>query len=93
EDLWFTKDYQGQKLSDQGDFEEAAERFEDPLRKGVAYYKAGNYEAAIQEFKNDTSAYGAYNLGLAYYKNGDYYAAQDAFEEAEEMDPTMDQAT
>ncbi len=93
EDLWFTRDYQGQKLSDQGDYEAAAERFEDPLRKGVAYYKAGDYEAAIQEFQADTSAYGAYNLGLAYYQNGDYAAAQSAFQEAEELDPDMDQAT
>ncbi|WPR75251.1 VWA domain-containing protein [Algoriphagus sp. NG3] len=92
-DLWFTKDYQGQQLSDKGDYAAAAEEFEDPLRRGVAYYKAGNYEAAIEEFKNDTSAYGAYNLGLAYYQNGDYSAAQGAFQEAEEMDPSMDQAT
>ncbi|WBL43054.1 VWA domain-containing protein [Algoriphagus halophytocola] len=92
EDLWYTKDYQGQKLSDAGDFKAAAERYEDPLRKGVAYYKAGDYEAAIQEFQNDTSAYGAYNLGLAYYKNGDFAAAQGAFQEATELDPTMDQA-
>lgn len=92
EDLWYTKDYQGQKLSDQGDYKAAAERYEDPLRKGVAYYKAGDYEAAIQEFEADTSAYGAYNLGLAYYQNGDFAAAQGAFKEAVEMDPTMDQA-
>ncbi|SFU02270.1 Ca-activated chloride channel family protein [Algoriphagus locisalis] len=93
EDLWYTKDYQGQRLSDQGDFAAAAEEFEDPLRKGVAYFKAGDYEAAIQEFQADTSAYGAYNLGLAYYQNGDYDAAQGAFAEAEELDPSMDQAS
>tara|TARA_R110002020_G_scaffold184517_1_gene381587 strand:- start:25622 stop:27337 length:1716 start_codon:yes stop_codon:yes gene_type:complete len=92
EDLWYTKDYQGQKLSDQGDYAAAAERFEDPLRKGVAYFKAGNYEAAIQEFQSDTSAYGAYNLGLAYYENGDYDAAQVAFQDAVELDPNLEQA-
>ncbi|MBN3581489.1 VWA domain-containing protein [Algoriphagus aestuarii] len=92
-DLWYTKDYQAQLLSDKGDFAAAAEEFEDPLRKGVAYFKAGNYEAAIQQFKNDTSAYGAYNLGLAYYQNGDFAAAEGAFATAEELDPSMDQAS
>ncbi|MEP0712499.1 MAG: VWA domain-containing protein, partial [Algoriphagus sp.] len=93
QDLCYTKDYQAQMLADKGDYTAAAEEFEDPLRKGVAYYKAGNYEAAIQQFKSDTSAYGAYNLGLAYYQNGDYDAARGAFEAAEELDPSMDQAS
>ncbi|WP_296705723.1 VWA domain-containing protein [Algoriphagus sp.] len=92
EDLWYTKDFQGQKLLNVGDYRAAAERFEDPLRKGVAYFKAGDYEAAIQEFQNDSSAYGAYNLGLAYYQNGNFVAAKGAFQEAVELDPTMDQA-
>lgn len=92
EDYWFTRDYQGQRLSDQGEYEEAAERYEDPLRKGVAFYKAEDYEAAVNAFSQDTTALGAYNLGLAYYKNGDYAAAEMAFGQAVEMDPQLEQA-
>jgi Ca-activated chloride channel family protein len=92
QDLWYTKDYQAQQLYDRGEYEQAAELYEDPLHKGVAYYKAGNYEQAIQEFERDTTAMGAYNLGLAYFKNGDYAAAQFAFGLAAEIDPDMDKA-
>ncbi len=91
-DLWVTKDYQAQKLEDQGDYQGAGELYEDPMRKGVAYYKAGNYEAAIDAFSSDTTAEAAYNLGLAFYKNGDLAAAQLAFGEAVEKNPGMGDA-
>ena len=64
-DLWFTKDFQAQKAFNNGDFEQAAGLFTDPLRKGISFYKAGNYKEAIQYFSQDTTAMGAYNLGLA----------------------------
>lgn len=86
-DLWYTRDYQGQKQSDAGHFEEAAQLYEDPLRQGVAYFKEGNFDEAIKAFSTDTTAMGAYNLGLAYAKNGDLAAAQLAFGEAIKLDP------
>ncbi len=92
EDYWFTRDYQGQRLSQKGDFEAAAERYEDPMRRGVAYFKAGDFEEAIQAFSQDTSANGAYNLGLAYFENGNYAAAAMAFGQAAEMDPGLSEA-
>ncbi len=92
EDLWFTRDYQGQRLSDKGDYAAAADAYQDPLRKGVAYFKAADYDDAILEFSKDTSSLGAYNLGLAYYKNGDYASAMLAFGQAAEMDPNMQAA-
>ncbi|MEH6704374.1 MAG: VWA domain-containing protein [Galbibacter orientalis] len=91
-DLWYTKDYQGQRLSNKGDFKEAADVYKDPLRKGVAYFKAGDYEAAINSFSKDTTAMGAYNLGLSYFKNGDYAAAELAFNIAVEKDPSLEAA-
>lgn len=86
-DLWYTKDYQAQKMADNGAFNEAAETYTTPLRKGIAYYKDGNYEQAIQAFQQDTTAMGVYNLGISYYKNGDYAAAELAFGKALELDP------
>lgn len=90
--LWYTKDYQAQKLEDKGNNKEAAETYTTPLRKGVAYYKDGNYKEAILAFQQDTTAIGAYNLGISYYKNGDYAAAALAFGEAVEMDPENEEA-
>ncbi len=92
EDLWYTKDYQGQRLSNKNDFAEAAEHYQNPMRKGVAFFKAGKYEDAIREFKTDTSAMGSYNLGLAYFENGDTLAAKMAFDQAVEKDPGFDHA-
>lgn len=91
-DLWYTKDYQAQRLYDQGKYEEAAELFTDPLYKGVAYFKSGNFEEAISYFSKDTTAQGAYNLGLAYLKNGDIAEAELAFGIAVEKDPEMVEA-
>lgn len=91
-DLWFTRDYQAQKLSNEGDFEAAAKLYTDPMRKGVAYFKAGNFEDAIKSFNQDTTAMGTYNLGLAYLQNGDTLSAKMAFGIAVEKDPTMEQA-
>ena len=88
-DLWYTKDYQAQIAYNNGNFEKAASLFTDPLHKGVALYKAGDFEDAIKSFSKDSTAMGAYNLGLAYYKNGDFTAAEMAFEKAVEMNPKL----
>lgn len=85
--LWFTPDYQGQRLSDRDDFAQAAHRYEDPMRRGIANFKAGNYADAITDFQLDTTAQGAYNLGLAYFQSGDTLAAMLAFQDASELDP------
>ncbi len=93
DDLWFTKDYQGQRLSDKGEFEQAAGKYNDPMRKGVALYKAGDFEGAISAFSQDTTANGAYNLGLAYAQNGDFALANAALEKALEIDPGLEEAS
>ena len=90
--LWLTLDYQGQQLYNSGMFIEAAERYQDPLHKGVAYFKAGEYDQAIAAFEQDTTAMGAYNLGLAQYKIGNYNAAGLAFALAVEIDPDFGDA-
>jgi len=91
-DLWLTHDYQGQQLSNQQNYSEAANRYEDPMRKGIAYFKAGDINQAIEAFSKDTTALGAYNLGLAYYQAGAYEAAEWAFDKALSLDPNLDAA-
>ena len=87
EDLWYTDDYQGQGLMEQGQYEIAAEKFESLSHKGAAYYKAGDYEAAIQVFSQDTTAASMYNLGLAYAANGEHELAEEALLLAGELNP------
>ncbi|BDD02399.1 VWA domain-containing protein [Persicobacter psychrovividus] len=87
DDLWYTADYQAQKLMDSRDYEAAAEQFISQPHKGVAYYKAGDYGAAIEVFRQDSSAQSLYNLALAYAADSQFEKAQEAFLLSASMDP------
>jgi Ca-activated chloride channel family protein len=89
---WYSKDYQGQLWENAGNYEEAAEQFEDDQHKAVAYFKAGNYEAAADLFALDTTSTGNYNRGLALAKLGRYDEAEDAFNKAINLDPSLKDA-
>ena len=91
-DLWVSKDYQAQTHYQNEEYSEAGSLYTDPLRKGIAFYKAGDYQQAIESFKIDSTAMGSYNLGLAYYQNGDYAAAAQAFDQAIQLDPELEEA-
>jgi Ca-activated chloride channel family protein len=88
-DLWFTRDFQAQRMVNKGHFSEAAATFTDPLHAGVAWYKAGEYEKAADAFARDSTAVGRYNLGLALYESGDYTGALIAFMRAAEQDSSL----
>ena len=47
---WATPDQQGQRLMNRGEFGEAAETYHDPMRQGVAYFRAGEFEKADSAF-------------------------------------------
>lgn len=88
-DWWYSDDYQGQLLENLGRYDEAAEKFTDDTHKAVAYFKAGNYEAAADLFELDSSASAAFNRGLALAKLGRYDEAIDAFDKAINLDPSL----
>ncbi|HID8544192.1 TPA: vWA domain-containing protein, partial [Escherichia coli] len=50
-DSWVSPDIQGQHAFARGDYETAAHRFADPVRQGIAWYRAGNYPAATAAFR------------------------------------------
>ncbi len=81
-DLWLTPDQQGRYWMEQGDPLKAAERFDDPLWKGVAFYRAGDWENAILQFARVDTAEGWFNLGNAYAKSGSHEEAIKAYDEA-----------
>ncbi|MDP1836523.1 MAG: VWA domain-containing protein [Chlamydiales bacterium] len=58
----------GQAFED-GDYLDAADAFQDPYRKGVAYYRQGEYAAAEKMFRQSTrpevASSAGYNLGNA----------------------------
>ena len=50
-DAWISPDMQGQRAFDKGYYSQAAERFQDPLWQGIAWYHAGNFVAATSAFR------------------------------------------
>ncbi|REL26160.1 VWA domain-containing protein [Thalassotalea euphylliae] len=85
--LWQTKDQQGQKAFDQQAFEQAAKTFNDPMWKGSAMYKAGDFQGAAKAFAELDSAQGYYNQGNALAKMQQFDEAINAYEQALAMSP------
>jgi Ca-activated chloride channel family protein len=89
---WLTPDQQGQRLFDQERFLEAAERFEDPPRRGAAYYRGGDFERAAGVFGRIRSPEAAYNRGNALVLLGKYDDAIRSYELALELRPGWTEA-
>ncbi|MBC3957921.1 VWA domain-containing protein [Pseudomonas triticifolii] len=87
QDLWLRPDQQGQRLLEQRRPAEAAQRFENPQWKGVAFYEAGDYASAAQRFAEGNTAADHYNRGNALARSGELEAALDAYEQALERQP------
>ena len=92
EDLWWRADQQGQRLLDAGRPAEAAQRFDDPQRQGLALYLAGDYPGAAQRFAQGDSAADHYNRGNALARAGELEAALDAYDQALDRQPELPQA-
>lgn len=82
--LWLTPDQQGRWLLNHGQYAEAAERFDDPLWKGVAYYVNEDFGAATAQFAQvSPKAPEAYfDLANAYAQAEDYKSALKYYDRA-----------
>ena len=76
-DLWLTPDQQGQRLLNQQEYLEAAKQFQDPLRKGVAYYYAREFKLAHSAFLQTKTDLGVYYSATALARQREYLAARD----------------
>jgi len=70
QDLWQSKDQQAQQAYKNNQFEQAARLFENPDWKAAAHYKAGEYDKALENLKNNQTALGAYNQGNSLAQSG-----------------------
>ncbi len=85
---WFlTPDQQGRLAFQQNDFSRAAELFTDPLWRGYALYRDGQYETAIEVLDRVETAQAAFIQGMAHIKSRTYRDGVRAFETALERDP------
>lgn len=92
QDLWKTKDQQGQQAFNNEHFEQAAKQFQRKDWSGSAHYRAGNYEAALDAFKQSGTAEALYNQGNALAKLQRLDEAIKAYEEALKLDADFEDA-
>jgi Ca-activated chloride channel family protein len=92
DELWQTKDQQGQRLLQSGQPQQAAEAFNDPAWKGSSLYKAEDYEAAEQAFSQNDNADAFYNLGNAQAKQQKLDEAITSYEKALALNPDLEDA-
>jgi len=86
-DWFFTPDQQGRLAFQRNDFRGAAELFEEPLWRGYALYRTGQYEAAIEALDRVETAQAAFIQGMAHVKSRGYRDGVRAFETALSRDP------
>lgn len=91
--LFLNKDQQAQKALEQiEDYDTAIELFDDPYKRGVAYYKAGNYSEAEKSFKQnqrpEVAANALYNLGNTLLKQNKLEEAISTYQKVLESYPS-----
>ena len=87
DDIWQTKDQQGQRLFEEGAVREAAELFENPEWRAVAQYRSQDYADSAADFAASGGARNLYNLGNSLARQGKLETAIDAYEQVLQMDP------
>ena len=91
-DLWLTPDQQGRYYFERGNYATAAERFQDPLWKGIAFYRGKNFEAAVEPFARVETPEGYFNLGDAYAHLGRLDQSAVSYQEALQRRPNYREA-
>jgi len=90
--LWQTPDQQGQKHFEQQQYQQAANQFDNTQWQGSAHYKAGNYQKALEAFKQSDSSDALYNQGNALAQMQQFDQAIDAYKKALAKDPSLTDA-
>ncbi len=91
-ELWLTADQRGQRLFEQEQYLEAAEAFESLERKGVAFFRGGDFESAASVFGRIRSPEAAYNRGNCLVMLGRYDEAIQSYQAALEARPDWTEA-
>lgn len=82
-----TQDQVGAELFNQQQFDQALESFENTQWKGASAYKAGDYQTALDYFKQNNSATGLYNQGNALANLNKIDDAIKAYDESLKLNP------
>lgn len=91
--LWLRSDQRADQALREGHYEQAQQLAQDPLRKGSAAYRQGQFEQAIDAFSQRQGSDAHYNRGNALARMGQLEAAIKAYDEALQQQPGMADAT
>ena len=89
DDLWQTSEQRAADALAEGDFARASALANDPLRRGAAQYRRGDYTAALSDFTQAQGADADYNRGNALARLGRYEDAIAAYDAALQARPGM----
>jgi Ca-activated chloride channel family protein len=92
QDLWQTKQQQAQTAYQQQDYASARQKFSQPLWQGNAAYRAGDYAAAADHYRQDSTAAGQFNLGNSLAQQQQYAEALAAYQQALKQQPDFTKA-
>ncbi|WP_087002778.1 VWA domain-containing protein, partial [Rhizobium sullae] len=81
-DMWLTHDQQGRIAFERGDYSAAADKFSDPMWKGVALYRAEKFKEAVDVLASVDTAESWYDQGNALLHLGKYDEAVAAYGKA-----------
>ncbi len=81
-DMWLTGDQQGRVAFERGEFERASVLFTNPLWKGVAFYRVGKFQEAIDALATVESPDSSYNQGNAFLQLGKFEQAIISYQNA-----------
>ncbi|TWT73122.1 tetratricopeptide repeat protein [Allorhodopirellula solitaria] len=90
--LWFSPDQQGQRLTDRGEFSQAAAAFQDPMRQGIAWFRAGEFKKAEKSFARISTPDAIYNRANSQVMLGKYEAAIKTYDRAIQKQPDFPDA-
>ncbi|MGR9053706.1 MAG: tetratricopeptide repeat protein, partial [Gammaproteobacteria bacterium] len=91
-DLWQNRNHQAQQAFQAKQYEQAADKFDDPAWKAAAQYRAGLYDKAADTLKGRESADALYNRGNALAQAGQMEEALKAYDKVLAIDPNNEDA-
>ncbi len=90
---WLTPDQQGRLAYQRGDYPAAADRFQDPMWRGVALYRSARYQDALDAFASIDTPESWYNQGNALLHLNKFEEAVAAYTKALEQRTDWPEAT
>ena len=92
QDIWLTKDQQGQRAFNNREHAQASQLFSNPQWKASAAYRNEDYDTASELYEKHTPQQNRYNLGNALARQGKLEQAIDTYQQVLDLEPDNEDA-